>query len=268
MTILTRLRELASLSSTIANEFGATSRIQIYTTIFTVIAQNRLPRSWRRPQKLLLTYKAKSFTLWVNDRTGLAAFKEIFIDREYELPDVRDPKVIIDAGANIGVASLYFLLEYPDSRVYAIEPDPDTCEILRKNVAAYPSASVHQYALSDVDGSIDFFANPESSIGSSMLARSPNARAIRVPALTMDSFLQKQGLASVDVLKFDIEGAEETMIRGISARDRILQYVGEIHADLMGISVDDFLRFFAGYYVTCQKISSQRMILRASRRNA
>lgn len=49
--------------------------------------------------------------------------------------------VIIDAGANIGAASLWFQQQYPEALVAAVEPDSANVQILRKNVVDMEFAS-------------------------------------------------------------------------------------------------------------------------------
>jgi hypothetical protein len=64
-------------------------------------------------------------------------FDQIFIKQEYDFDVKRTPKVIVDAGANIGLASIYFSNKFPDSKIIAIEPEESNLEILRKNIAPY-----------------------------------------------------------------------------------------------------------------------------------
>ena len=53
-----------------------------------------------------------------------AVFNQIFIEQEYAcLNHVKDPKLIMDCGANVGYSSLWFLNRYPGAHMIAIEPD-------------------------------------------------------------------------------------------------------------------------------------------------
>lgn len=65
-------------------------------------------------------------------------FKSVLVEEEYGyLRFAEEPSVIIDAGANIGTASVYFANKYPKAKIYAIEPAADNYEILCLNAKAY-----------------------------------------------------------------------------------------------------------------------------------
>src|SRR5579863_2728165 len=51
---------------------------------------------------------------------------DVFARDTYRIPfrTPRGPSVIVDAGANIGITSIYFSSLYPRARVIAIEPEP------------------------------------------------------------------------------------------------------------------------------------------------
>src|SRR6202012_3041239 len=70
-----------------------------------------------------------------------------FIDKEYNINIGFEPKFIIDGGANIGMASVYFKNRYPKATIIAIEPDKGNAEILNANVAGYDNIFVKQAGL-------------------------------------------------------------------------------------------------------------------------
>lgn len=45
------------------------------------------------------------------------------------------PKVIIDAGANIGATAIFFALKYPFAQIISVEPDGWNCALARVNTA-------------------------------------------------------------------------------------------------------------------------------------
>lgn len=71
--------------------------------------------------------------------SDMDAFEQVFIEREYEAAvQITEPRLIVDLGANIGLSSLYFVRQFPDAEIIAVEPDPRNFAMLQKNTAAYP----------------------------------------------------------------------------------------------------------------------------------
>ena len=59
-------------------------------------------------------------------------FYEIFYKKIYQLTIELNKNMIIDAGANVGFAALFFLKQMPGATIYCIEPDPDNFIFLKK----------------------------------------------------------------------------------------------------------------------------------------
>jgi hypothetical protein len=74
-------------------------------------------------------------------------YQQIFLNRDYDFEVRFPPRVIIDAGANIGLASVYFAARFPEARIIAIEPENSNVELLRLNTREYPNVVVVHGAL-------------------------------------------------------------------------------------------------------------------------
>ncbi len=117
-------------------------------------------------------------------------------------------KTIVDAGANIGDQTIRFRHFYPGARIVAVEPEPGNCDILRKTFHDDSSVAIVEGALwkSSQDLALQI---GESSVAHSVgavdgaTATGGTVRAYSVPDLMRD-----QGLAEIDLLKLDVEGAE------------------------------------------------------------
>jgi len=60
---------------------------------------------------------------WTSD---YAAYQQVFREQEYAgVEGISHPRIVIDCGANIGLASIYFLNRFPECTVLAVEPDPE-----------------------------------------------------------------------------------------------------------------------------------------------
>ena len=70
-----------------------------------------------------------------NQADLLDLFEEIFVDQRYRIALGRPDPVILDCGANVGLATLFFKLHYPAARLTSFEPAPACFELLRRNVA-------------------------------------------------------------------------------------------------------------------------------------
>jgi FkbM family methyltransferase len=156
---------------------------------------------------------------------------EVLVDQAYYL-DLPERPFIIDAGANIGLATLLFKRRHPDARILAFEPDPDTHALCRKNIEANGLADVElvHAALSDHEGELELSVDPAVPGNLGMSTRPvANLRGRRsVPARTLSSFIKQR----VDLLKLDIEGVEvdvldETAASG--ALEQVDQIVMEYH---------------------------------------
>jgi FkbM family methyltransferase len=113
---------------------------------------------------------------------------------------------IIDAGANVGLASLYFKRLYPGARITAFEADPALYDLLVSNLARNRAASVDAIsaALWTSNGFVTFRCEGADSGAIADVAGALDAVERLVPARRLRDLLAEP----VDFLKLDIEGAE------------------------------------------------------------
>jgi len=77
--------------------------------------------------------------------SDLSAFNQIFVQREYAcLDDLVGVDLIVDCGAYVGYSSAYFLTQFPNSNIVAIEPDPENFSLLKKTWR-YMTNAPHSY---------------------------------------------------------------------------------------------------------------------------
>jgi len=62
-------------------------------------------------------------------------------DDYIEIFNVREPKYILDAGGNIGLAAIFFAATYPNAQIITVEPDKDNYFILSENIRRYKNIS-------------------------------------------------------------------------------------------------------------------------------
>jgi FkbM family methyltransferase len=75
------------------------------------------------------------------------------IQRRYcEIIENGKNPAIVDAGANIGIATLWFKKKFPAAHVVALEPEPGNLALLRRNVANIPGVFVLDNAIGGTPG--------------------------------------------------------------------------------------------------------------------
>jgi FkbM family methyltransferase len=159
-------------------------------------------------------------------------YREIFVRQDYYFRTDSKTPYVLDCGANLGVASLYFKWLYPGSRVKAFEPDPNTFRLLRKNVVDNGlDIETYNFALWDEDSEeVNFFVdsrNPGSALMSVQKSRL-GGDCIKVSAKRLSAFIDEP----VDFLKIDVEGSESRILRDLVETKKIAlvrQMVVEYH---------------------------------------
>lgn len=160
---------------------------------------------------LLNLPNAPSATALRTHAGDLKILYEIFWQQSYDLPQLRAGafRTVVDVGANVGLAALFFLQKFPVSQLVCVEPEPANFRLLQRNLRGTP-AVLWQAALSAADGTVKMDSNPQAY----------NAKVdaetgtVEVPALSMATLLQLQDLNWVDLLKIDIEDYEQQVFAG------------------------------------------------------
>jgi FkbM family methyltransferase len=122
-----------------------------------------------------------------------------------------------DIGANIGYFSLLFASLASQGAVHSFEPVPLNFHVLCTNrlLNDFANLVVNACALGDWNGKVPFVVSRDSAFSSLMdTGMKPVATEISVPMITLDSYCEKNGIDTIDVLKADVEGAESKVIAG------------------------------------------------------
>lgn len=203
----------------------------------------RIRLNHQQPIAFKLNAHDQKVNFWVQDRSHLIVIEEIFADHIYAEPSLTDPLLIVDLGANIGASTLYFKTRYPVADVIAVEPDPDTCTLLRRNVEPF-GVTVHQAAIGASDQPVRFARAVESFASSTVIVDGGNV--ITVPGVRLDDLGDSR---DIDLLKIDIEGAEFEVLANCDL-SRVRNIVGEVHlGDSTVHDVSLFERLLPGFTV-------------------
>jgi FkbM family methyltransferase len=136
----------------------------------------------------------------------------------------------VDIGANVGLYSLFVAARGGGSaRVLAIEPQPGIIERLAYNRRANPQFNIDivPVAVADREGEIDLLIDTRDSGGTRLnksAATPSGGETVRTRCRPLAAILRDAGIASVDALKIDIEGAEDLALAAFlrDAPDRLL----------------------------------------------
>jgi FkbM family methyltransferase len=170
--------------------------------------------------------------------------RDILIGKTYPIvPYAKDVRVVVDIGANLGAASVFFSLHYPEARVYALEPQKFPCEILLRNTSFYPNTTVFNVGLFDSDREstlyLSWVDSATASIGSSWLN---TERTETIQLRDAAGWAQEQGITVIDILKIDTEGCEIPVLSRLASlipRTQVI-YV-EYHSDADRRAIDDII---------------------------
>lgn len=127
------------------------------------------------------------------------------------LRGIEGVRTIVDAGANIGTASVFLLNAYPHATVIALEPDPGNFEVLARNLSYYgPRAIAVRQALWHRAESLTLDRGHFRDGGEWTFQVRPATagEAVEVEGATFSDLSRRFKLQTVDILKVDIEGAE------------------------------------------------------------
>jgi FkbM family methyltransferase len=162
------------------------------------------------------------------------AMRHVLEERDCDVPLNEEPRFIVDGGANIGLASVLLANKYPLAKILAVEPHSDNALILRLNCRCYANVEFVSSAIWSSNTYLEI-ANPDSDIHGGFWVRETGS--VQTPgsfhAVTMMDLLNRGGATEFDLLKLDVEGAEnEIFSRGYEDWiGRVKTLVIETHGD-------------------------------------
>lgn len=141
--------------------------------------------------------------------TDVKCLEKVFIGGEYWSPFPISPRAIVDAGANVGMATLYFAQQYPDAQIIAIEPEALNFEALERNCKGLPNVTLFKGALWSKQRDLTI-VNPSAKSWAFAVADRlcEDRNSSVVPTITIPEVLDRLMVDKIDLLKLDIEGSE------------------------------------------------------------
>lgn len=228
------------IGKNLGEEFFLNKIFLAFKTFFVIVSSRFLAQKFN----FKIFFKNKKFNFVVDNRMDVAVLEETFVKKEYEFEYLPNPKVIVDLGANVGDTAIFYSILFPEAKIFAVEPNPQVYAKLEENTKDFPNIRICKYAVSDKTGKIDLYFG-DSHLGSSIKQREQNKNSIEVDVYSLEDFYIKGNIKEIsekiDILKFDIEGAEEFLLNSEFLKTKVLQIAGEIHDDLTAVPMREKL---------------------------
>lgn len=143
-------------------------------------------------------------------------WQDIFVNNALAYETANPAPRILDCGANIGLASLYYKRRYPAARITAFEADPAIAAMLADNLRANAAGDVEveSAAVWTSDGEVTFQSEGADSGTVASLAGEMSGRPVEVRAVRLARWLEAE---PIDLLKLDIEGGEAAVLEDCRA---------------------------------------------------
>ncbi|MDP5138364.1 amino acid adenylation domain-containing protein, partial [Rheinheimera baltica] len=196
---------------------------------------------------------------------------EIFMNHAYDKFNIsiNEGDCIFDVGANIGMFSIFIMTKVNDVKIFAFEPIPKTCNVLKINMDIFGQGRVIAkcLGLSDTEKQAEFNFYPEVSVISGInkdrgdnielvknYIKNTNAEIdngtiltndildellksklveekVLVELSTVSAQIKANKIEKIDLLKIDVERSEIDVLSGIEPQDwgKIKQVVIEVH---------------------------------------
>jgi FkbM family methyltransferase len=210
---------------------GDTVRLLALTAVFHLRNRKIIPDAPPKPMSVNVMFGAVPRTVELRSgRAGdLFILYEVLAFGAYRIaPELVAPAeihTIVDCGANIGITALYFAHIYPKARILSIEANPHNFALLTQNTKAVSRIEpIHACIVPTPRPSVRF-----SIEGPAWGGHIVEQGGIEVPAVTLDEIIASHGLSRVDLLKVDIEGAEEAVFSSGAYLGRVQHVIAELH---------------------------------------
>jgi FkbM family methyltransferase len=155
-------------------------------------------------------------------------------------------KVVFDIGANIGYYTLLAAISNKEAQVFAFEPVPRIYEYLNHNIELNRLSNVitSSMAVTNFDGNITLYipAGDVPLSASTLKCFREAEEGLKVPAITLDTFVNENNISKVDLLKIDTEATEHLVLGG--GRNTIIKDEPMIICEVLRGKTENLLQEF------------------------
>ena len=187
-------------------------------------------------------------------------FKEIYLEGVYvDIFNQKKDMTILDVGANIGVVTHY--MRQFAKKIYAIEPSPEHFEALKKNKEfnKWDNVEIFNLAFADKNGKMNLNINPGNRTGNSLIL-DYNKGSVEVETMRFDTFMEKNKIKEVDFCKFDVEGAEDMILRSEGFK-KIAHKIKAIEVEFHFPNWQELVKYMLELGYTARRYESSAIII-------
>lgn len=146
---------------------------------------------------------------------------------------IKEARVILDVGANIGSTALMFARLNPNAVIYAFEPHNVTYKRALRNISInkFKNIELIQKGLGEQPRVVKLYEVAENNPGANRILEEGNDYpSTEIEIDTIDNIVRQKNLATVDFIKMDVEGYEFSVLKG--AINTLLKYHPVLHIEL------------------------------------
>ena len=140
--------------------------------------------------------------------TDFDTYEHVFVLKEYEIKLPFQPGLIIDGGANIGMAAIFFSLRFPKAKIISIEPNEQNFELLKFNTRAFSNVEHLCKGIWNEKGYLKI-VNSKADANSFVVTKIDPSETGCIAAICIGDIMEEQKTTIIDIVKLDIEGAEK-----------------------------------------------------------
>ena len=178
-----------------------------------------------------------------------------------------EPEVIIDIGANVGEISLFLNKNFPNAKIYALEPSSENFKVISKNISSQSFDTdkiiLKKIAITDTNGILPITCGlqAENTMLSSLIDK--KVLTEKVESKTLLQFIKAEKIKAVDFIKIDIEGGEPLLIEDLKKCKNIVKsYLIEFSIKSKIIDVHKLLRImFENNYKAYTKENLKKILI-------
>ena len=168
-----------------------------------------------------------------------------YCDKKYlQIIDKTIINTVFECGSRDALDAIRIDMVYEPEEIYIFEPNPEGIIQCRDNLSKYNKNHLKFFdlAVSDIDGKVDFYPTTEENIGAASMLKY-NSRAngwdgykhnnfkatqkqkIQVNSTRLDTFIDQNRIASIDLLCMDVQEAELLALKGLGEHIDNVKYI-------------------------------------------